>query len=94
MSDVAMVYSASKITFVSTEDGRSYPIDQSLESISALLDPQQFYRVNRSHMINIDFISDVLAYSNSRLKVSIIGFASEEIIVSRERVKQFKDWLG
>ncbi|MDF1696790.1 MAG: LytTR family DNA-binding domain-containing protein [Saprospiraceae bacterium] len=94
MTDVSMIYSASKITFICTEDGRSYPIDQSLEAISDEMDPSQFHRLNRSQMVNIDFISDVVSYSNSRLKVKVIGSEDVEIVVSRERVKIFKDWLG
>jgi len=94
LSDVTMFYSAAKITFVATESGRSYPIDQSLESMDTQLNPEQFHRVNRSHMVNIDFIAEVLAYSNSRLKVTVMGMEEEEIIVSRDRVKGFKDWLG
>lgn len=94
ISDVALIYSESKITFICTEEGRSYPVDQSLESIREELDPSQFHRLNRSQVVNIDFVSEVVAYSNSRLKVSIIGSESREIIVSRERVKGFKDWLG
>ncbi len=94
ISDVSMIYSESKITFVCTEDGRSYPLDQSLESLDAELDPSQFHRLNRSQIVNIDFVSDIIAYSNSRLKVVIIGAEKVQIIVSRERVKAFKDWLG
>ena len=94
VSDLSLVYSDSKITFICTEEGRSYPIDQSLESVSESLDPSVFHRVNRSQIVNIDFISEVLAYSNSRLKVSIIGSEEKEIVVARERVKTFKEWFG
>ena len=94
MNDISMVYSESKITFLCTDEGRSYPLDQSLDSINEELDPSQFHRLNRSQIVNIDFVSDVIAYSNSRLKVVIIGAEKMEIIVSRERVKGFKDWLG
>ncbi len=94
MNEVALFYSESKITFIRVEDGRSYPIDQSLEQISEELDPQQFHRVNRSQIVNIDFVSDVITYSNSRLKILLAGAAKVEIVVSRERVKEFKRWLG
>ena len=94
MKEVAMIMSESKITFVCTDEGRAYPIDQSLEGLGGELDPVQFHRVNRSQIVNIDFISDVIAFSNSRLKVVVEGSESKEIIVSRKRVKGFKDWLG
>lgn len=94
VSDLSMIYSESKITFICTEEGRSYPIDQSLESIIDSLDPSIFHRVNRSQVVNIDFISELLSYSNSRLKVSIIGSEAKEVVVARERVKVFKEWFG
>lgn len=94
VGDLSMLFSDSKITFICSEEGRAYPIDQSLESITESLDPSIFHRVNRSQIVNIDFISEVLAFSNSRLKVVIIGSEDREIIVARERVKNFKEWLG
>ena len=93
IEDVTMVYSDSKITFVQIASGRSYPIDQSLEHIFNDLAPSKFYRVNRSQIINVDYIKNVISFSNSRLKV-IIENSTQEIVVSRERVKAFKEWLG
>ncbi len=94
IEEAALFYSESKITFVLTAVGRAYPIDQSLEQISGELDPKRFHRVNRSQIVNIDFIDDVIAYSNSRLKVLLNNTTDHEIIVARERVKGFKAWLG
>ena len=94
MRDVTMLVSESKITFIRSEDGRAYPVDQSLEALGDELDPVQFHQVNRSQIVNIDFVVDVIAYSNSRLKVVVEGSETKEIIVSRERVRGFKDWLG
>ncbi|MEM6964427.1 MAG: LytTR family DNA-binding domain-containing protein [Bacteroidota bacterium] len=93
MKDVALIYSESKITFIHVADGRSYPIDQILEQLYQELEPSQFYRVNRGQIVNINFITDIISYSNSRLKV-IIPSIQQEIIIARERVKDFKAWLG
>lgn len=94
MSEISMIYSANKLTFLANETGRSYPIDYSVDSISEELDPATFHRINRSHIVNIDFIKDIVSYSNSRLKVKIVGAKADDIIVARERVKAFKAWLG
>ena len=90
---IALVYSSKKTTSIQIENGRSYPIDQTLEQLFRELDPSQFYQVNRGQVVHIDFIKDVVAFSNSRLKISL-SCATEAIIVSRERVKGFKEWLG
>jgi len=93
-NSITHFYSEDKITFCNTQEGRSYPIDYSIESISQELSPKKFHRVSRSFILNIDFIDDVISYSNSRLKVKIRGSEDQEIIVARDRVKEFKNWLG
>lgn len=94
ISEVTLVYSDNKITFIRTLEGRSYPIDYTVESIGKELNPKLFYRVNRSHIVCIDHIKDVIAHSNSRLKIKMQATDNQEIIVARERVKDFKEWLG
>lgn len=94
MNELLMFYSESKMNFLYTNEGRSYPIEQTIESISQELDPKKFYRVNRGYIISIEAISEVIAYSNSRLKIKIAQAKDHEIIVSRDKVKDFKVWLG
>lgn len=94
VTDVQLVYSEQKITFLQTTDGRSYPIEQSVESLGEELDPNQFHRVNRGQIVQIGHIKDVIAYSNSRLMIKLSNSKHSEIVVARDRVKGFKTWLG
>lgn len=94
IADLHLFYSADKINYLLTEEGRAYPIEYSIEQIYKLLDPNQFFRVSRGYIVAISAINDVIAYSNSRLKVKLNNAAEHEIIVARDRVKDFKDWLG
>lgn len=94
MSEIALFYTSDKITFLSTDEGRSYPIDTTIDAIVSELDPSVFHRVNRGQVVHIDHISDVISYSNSRLKVLIPQAKGQEIVVARDRVKQFKEWFG
>jgi DNA-binding LytR/AlgR family response regulator len=64
-----------------------------MEDLENILNPEQFFRLGRSYIVNINFIADTLVYSNSRLKVTLTIPFEEEIIVSREKVKQFKEWF-
>jgi len=57
-------------------------------------DPQHFYRISRKFFVNINGIKDIIDYTNSRLQLKLYHFSDAEIIVSRERVKDFKEWLG
>jgi DNA-binding LytR/AlgR family response regulator len=68
-------------------------IDYTLETLEDLLDPAVFYRINRSFILNINSIKDVIVYSNSRLKITLHLEFDKEIIVSREKVGDFKEWF-
>ena len=65
-----------------------------LEQIESELDPEDFFRVSRKYIIPLKAIKDIVVYSNSRLKIVLPTFKMDEIIVSRERVNDFKEWLG
>lgn len=93
-SDIQFFYSANKNNYLLTTEGRAYPIDYSIEKIGDVLDPQTFFRVNRGYIISITTIKDVITYSNSRLKIIVSNAPDHDIIVARDRVKEFKEWLG
>jgi DNA-binding LytR/AlgR family response regulator len=86
-------YSENKSTYIHTSEKRNHLLDNSLEYWQEQLDPEQFFRVNRTFIIHINSIKDIIAYSNSRLKLILNVYTETEIIVSRERVKDFKRWL-
>lgn len=93
IDNVSMFHSMDKATFLKTADGRDYGIEFSLELLEKELDPILFFRVNRSTIISKGFIRDIVVYSNSRLKVTLTVAGTEPIVVSRERVTEFKQWL-
>lgn len=76
-------------------NSRKYALDFTLTELDGMLDPRQFFRVNRSHILQINAIEDVVVYSSSRLKVTLSGQAAgTEIVVSRDKVADFKVWLA
>ncbi len=93
VDDIECFYSENKGTYIFTSDNRNYLIDSSLEQLDASLEPVKFFRVNRKFYVNIRAIKDIISYTNSRLKVVLNTFSDHEIIVSREKVKDFKNWL-
>lgn len=90
---ISCLYSENKATNIHTIDNRSYLIEESLDQLENLLDPEYFFRASRKFFVNINAIKDIISYTNSRLKVIVEGYKDGEIIVSRERVKDFKNWL-
>ena len=93
VDEIECFYSENKATYIHTNTGRSYLIDHSLEHWQGQLNPEKFYRVNRTFIIHINAIKDIISYSNSRLKLLLHSYKDTEIIVSRERVKDFKNWI-
>lgn len=93
VEDIECFYSENKGTYLHTTDNRNYLIDITLESLEEELNPQQFFRISRKFYININAIRDIISYTNSRLQIKLNHFNEQEIIVARERVKDFKLWL-
>jgi len=87
-------YSENKATYLFTESKHNYILDDTLEELEEQLDPTKFFRVNRKFFINIEAIKDIISYTNSRLQIKLNHFQEFDIIVSREKVKDFKNWLG
>lgn len=92
--NVVCFYAANKGTYLYSIDKNNYLIDFILDHLEQLLDPKLFFRINRSCIVHISAIKDIAIHSNSRLKVHLNSFASEDLIVSREKVNDFKNWLA
>jgi len=92
--DIAYFYSDEGYAHITTTDGTVHIIDHTLDHLEAMTDPEHFYRVNRKLIISLNSIASVHEYFNSRLKLHLTPATQFETVVSRERVKKFKLWLG
>ena len=93
VDEIECIYSENKGTYIATTEGRSYLLDTTLEQLEDEMEPDTFFRVSRKFYVNINAIKDIVSYTNSRLKIKLGKFNEQEIIVSRERVREFKAWL-
>ncbi|WP_237275391.1 LytR/AlgR family response regulator transcription factor [Tenacibaculum ovolyticum] len=93
VDEIECFYSENKSTYIHTNANRNYLIDHSLEYWQEQLNPEHFFRVNRTFIVHINAIKDIISYTNSRLKIILHTYIETEIIVSRERVKEFKNWI-
>lgn len=94
VDDIECFFSENKATYIHTTGNRNYLLDGALEQVQIELDPEKFFRVNRTYIVQINAIKDIVAYTNSRLKIILNSYSESEIIVSRERVKDFKNWIA
>ncbi len=92
-NDIECFYSENKASYLYSIENKNYLIDCTLEQLENELDPLIFFRVNRKFYINIESIKDIISYTNSRLQIKLNNFNEFDIIVSREKVKDFKHWL-
>ncbi len=93
VENILYFYSMEKATFLNTMDDHNYVIDFSLEQVENMVDPEIFFRINRKYIITMNSILDIITYSNSRLKIELKHSDDQDVIVAREKVKQFKKWL-
>ena len=93
IDEIECFYSENKGTYLYTTEGRNYLLDTTLEALENELEPDTFFRINRKFFININAIKDIISYTNSRLQIKLNNYNEDEVIVARERVKDFKEWL-
>jgi DNA-binding LytR/AlgR family response regulator len=91
--EIQLFYSENKGTYINLPNGRNYLLDIKLEAVEMQLDPKRFFRISRQAIVHVSAITDIIAYTNSRLKVKIASFEEFDLVVSREKVKDFKGWL-
>jgi two-component system response regulator LytT len=91
--DIAYLQFSKGVTYATTGNNQKMPLDYSLDQIEKLLDRNTFFRVNRQYIIHIDAIRKILTYYNSRLILQLHPDAGADVIISRERVGDFRSWL-
>jgi DNA-binding LytR/AlgR family response regulator len=94
IDEIECFYSENKGTYIHTLDNRNYLTDVTLEVLETEINPKDFYRVSRKFIISLKAIKEIQMFSNSRLKISLTSYSDDEIIVARERVSEFKNWIG
>ncbi|WP_348825271.1 LytR/AlgR family response regulator transcription factor [Flavobacterium aestuarii] len=92
--EIECFFSENKGTYIHTFDNRNYLLDSTLEVLEQEIDTSEFYRISRKFIISLKSIKEIVVYSNSRLKIILPSYKDDEVIVSREKVSDFKNWIG
>jgi len=93
VEEILVFYSHDKASFIRTTNAHTYCIDYALDQLEPMLDPEKYFRINRKYIVSIAACTNILAWTNSRLRLKIDGIDDSDIIVARERVQEFKNWL-
>jgi len=94
IDEIECFFSENKATYIHTFDNRNYLIDGSLEFLENELEAKKFYRISRKFIIPLQSIKEIQVHSNSRLKIILPTYSEDEVIVAREKVQDFKTWIG
>lgn len=91
--DIVCFHSSDKTTYARTIDKRDYLIDFPLDALEGALNPDDFFRVSRQFIVSVRAIDSIIGYTNSRLQIKLASAPDLQVIVSREKVKDFKNWV-
>lgn len=93
ISEITCVTMYNGLPYAYKVNGKKMPVSGLISDIEASLDPSLFFRINRSDIINANFIEKIEPYFNDRLVVRIKGYA-DKLIVSASRTPVFRKWLS
>jgi DNA-binding LytR/AlgR family response regulator len=94
IENTAHCFADGKLCYAVDFNGIKSLLEVNLSQLEEQLQPNNFFRINRNLVVNIEAIKKVHTWLGGRLKIEIYPTTNVETIVSRERVHEFKEWLG
>lgn len=92
--EISYFFVEGRVIFLRTHDNRKVAIDYTVEELEQMLDPNEYFRINRAYIISLKAVQKMSDYFNQRLALELKPAAPEQVIISRERVAAFKNWMG
>jgi two-component system, LytTR family, response regulator LytT len=94
VEDIAYFWSEGRINFFKVRSGQKYMVDYTLDEIEEMVSPKDWFRVSRQFIVSVPSVQEIHPFFNNRLKLHLLPKEPEDVFVSRERVNDFKIWLG
>ena len=94
VSNISYFYSEERFSFFKTHDDKQFIVDYNMDELEESLDPDEFFRINRSFLVSVKSVDQIGDYFGNRLSLRLKPALNKEVIVSREKVSLFKKWLG
>ena len=94
VDEIAYFYSDGRLNFFKTSDNKKYVVDYTMDELESMLDPAKYFRISRSFYVSIESIDQIHEYFGNRLMLHLKPEVDKEAIVSREKVSDFKKWMG
>jgi two-component system LytT family response regulator len=93
-TNIAWFYTANELVYAGTMDNKQYIVDFTMEQLQQQLDPGMFFRANRQFIVQRNAIQEVDFYFNGRLALKVHPEAKEQVLISKARVPEFKQWMN
>ena len=93
VNQIAYFFSEERFIFFRTFDGQKFLLEYRMDQLEKILSPDMFFRINRSFIISLSTVKEIHSFFGNRLKLFLTPAADKEVIVSRKRVSEFKEWL-
>jgi len=94
VTNISYFYSDERLSFFKTGDDKKYMTDYTIDEIETMVDPDQFFRINRAFLVSVKSVDQINDYFGNRLKLNLKPVIDKEALVSREKVTEFKNWMG
>jgi DNA-binding LytR/AlgR family response regulator len=94
IDEIAYFYSDGRLNFFKTKDNRKFVVDYTMDELEDMLDPQKYFRISRSFYVSVGSIDKIEDYFGNRLILQLLPPVDKEALVSREKVTEFKKWMG
>jgi DNA-binding LytR/AlgR family response regulator len=92
--EIAYFFSDGRLNFFKTYDNRKFIVDYTMDELEDMLDPDRYFRISRSFYIAVDSVEQINDYFGNRLILHLKPPVDKEALVSREKVTEFKKWMG
>jgi DNA-binding LytR/AlgR family response regulator len=94
IDEIAYFYSDGRLNFFKTNDNKKFVVDYTMDELESMLNPDRYFRISRSFYVSVACIDQIHDYFGNRLLLHLKPAVDKEAIVSREKVSDFKKWMG
>jgi DNA-binding LytR/AlgR family response regulator len=94
VDDIAYFYSDGRLNFFKTTDNKKFVVDYTMDELEEMLDAEKYFRISRAFYVSIGCIDQIHDYFGNRLMLHLVPAVDKEALVSREKVTEFKKWMG
>ena len=94
VEEIAYFYSDGRLNFFKTNDNKKFVVDYTMDDLEDMLNPEQFFRISRAFYVSVNSIDQIHDYFGNRILLHLKPAVDKEAIVSREKVTDFKKWMG